>query len=90
MKRRSPRTDALDRMAVQALTLFASERRDLQAGSSVVCAVDLVNVLRCLTRSGIPPRSRGSLRRRPLDVFFTCLAAGSGNPDPATLWLAPQ
>ncbi len=34
----------------------------------------------------IPPRSRGTLRRRPLDVFFSCLVAGSGNPDPATLW----
>ncbi len=35
---------------LQAVSLFASERRDLQAGSSVVGAVDLVNVLRCLTR----------------------------------------
>ncbi len=30
--------------------MFASERRDLQAGSSVVGAVDLVNVLRCPIR----------------------------------------
>ncbi len=49
MQRRSPRTDAFNRLMLQALTLFASERRDLQAGSSGVCAVDLVNVLRCLT-----------------------------------------
>ncbi len=35
---------------LQAVSLFASERRDLQAGSGVVRAVNLVNVLRCLTR----------------------------------------
>ncbi len=34
---------------LQAVSLFASERRDLQAGSSVSCAVDLVSALRFLT-----------------------------------------
>ncbi len=52
MQRRSPRTDALNRLTPQAAKVFASERRDLQAGSCFCCAVDLVNVLRCLTRSG--------------------------------------
>ncbi|WP_413432588.1 hypothetical protein [Crateriforma spongiae] len=85
MQRRSLRTDALNQLTLQAGKVFASERRDLQAGSGVVCAVDLVNVLRCLTRSGIQSRSRGTLRRRPLDVFFSCPAVVSGNPDPATL-----
>ncbi len=51
MQRRSPRTDALNQLILQASEVFASERRDLQAGSSVVGAVDLVNVLRCLARS---------------------------------------